>query len=131
MKFRAALDTHAFVWSVLDPDRLGASARRVIESAGAGELAIPSPVIMELGFLIDNDRLDLRGSSPQDIFGSALSYHVVVPMTLAAAVRAPRLDLPHGDPYDRMIVASALDLALPLLTKDGNITDAEIVRVIW
>lgn len=52
-------------------------------------------------------------------------------MTLRAALKAPRLALPHGDPYDRMIVASVLDLGIPLVTKDGNITDSGIVRVIW
>jgi PIN domain nuclease of toxin-antitoxin system len=131
VSFRAALDTHALIWAVLAPERLGLGARRIIFNAARGELAIPSPVIIELGRLIDADKLDLGSSSPADIFGETLAYHVVTPMSLDAAVRAPRLALPHGDPYDRMIVASALDLGLPLLTKDGNISDSGLVRVIW
>ncbi len=32
---------------------------------------------------------------------------------------------------DRLIVATALDLGVPLVTKDGNITDSGVVRVVW
>ena len=41
------------------------------------------------------------------------------------------LALPHPDPYGRLIVAEALVLGVPLITKDGNITDSGIVRVVW
>jgi PIN domain nuclease of toxin-antitoxin system len=54
-----------------------------------------------------------------------------VTLSLDAAVRAPALGLPHGDPADRLIVAAALDLGVPLVTRDGNITDSGVVRVVW
>ncbi len=131
MKIKYVLDTHALVWSVLSPDRLGLKALRVIESAGPGELAITSATIIELGRLIDADKIDLNSRRPSDIFGDALAYNVVVPTSLEAAIKAPVLGLPHADPYDRLIVAEALVLGVPLITKDGTITDSRLVRVIW
>jgi len=131
MSVRYVLDTHALVWSVIDPGRLGARARRVIENAARGELAIPSAVIMELGRIIDAGEIDTGSVRPSDLFAGAFAFHGVLPMSLDAAIAAPVLKLPHGDPYDRLIVATALDLGVPLITKDGNITDSGVVRVVW
>ena len=131
MSVKYVLDTHALVWSVIDRARLGARARRAIEGAVAGELAIPSAAIIELGRIIDNGSVDCGTHRPSDLFSDALTFHTVLPVSLDAALRAPVLRLPHGDPYDRLIVAEALVLGVPLITKDGNITDSKIVRAVW
>lgn len=112
-------------------DRLGPGARRIIESAGPRELAIPSAAIMELGRLLDAGKIDLGSRRPSSVFEQALTYNAVLPTSLEAALKAPVLALPHPDPYDRLIVAEALVLGVPLITKDGNITDSGIVRVAW
>ena len=96
MKIKYVLDTHALIWSVLSPERLGSKARR-----------------------------------PSDVFSGALAYNAVLPTSLDAAIKAPVLGLPHPDHYDRLIVAEALTLGVPLITKDGNITDSGVVRVVW
>jgi len=131
VKIRYILDTHALIWSVLSPDRLGAQAYRAISLAAPGELAITSATIIELGRLIDSDQIDLNSRHPSDIFGDALAYNSVLPTSLEAATKAPTLGLPHADPFDRLIVAEALVLGVPLITKDGNITDSDTVCVLW
>jgi PIN domain nuclease of toxin-antitoxin system len=131
VKIRYVLDTHALVWSVLSPNKLGAQARRIIEAAGPGELALASASIMELGRLIDADKIDLNSCRPTDVFGDAIEYNTVLPASLEAAIKAPALALPHADPYDRLIVAEALVLGVPLITKDSNIADSGIVLVTW
>ena len=35
------------------------------------------------------------------------------------------------DPFDALICAAARDLALPLLTRDTDITESGAVRVVW
>jgi len=47
------------------------------------------------------------------------------------ATLAMDLELPHGDPFDRIIVASARHHELPLLTRDRNISASGLVRVVW
>ena len=74
MKIRYVLDTHALVWSVLSPQKLGAKATRLIESSGPGELAIPSAAIMELGRLLDAGKIDLSARLPSSVFDEALTY---------------------------------------------------------
>ncbi len=131
MKLRYLADTHALAWAVLSPDKLGAKARRVFKEARPGEVALSSASVIELGRLIDADELDLGARRPSDVFGAAFDFFPVLPVSLDAALRAPVLGLPHGDPFDRLIVAEALALGVPLLTKDGNITDSGLVRVVW
>jgi PIN domain nuclease of toxin-antitoxin system len=37
----------------------------------------------------------------------------------------------HGDPADRLIVATAIDADVPLVTKDKNIRSLRKVAAIW
>lgn len=99
--------------------KLGAKARRIIDYAAPGTLGIPAAVVIELG---------VQRSS--DFFAPFFAQCPQIPVSINAAIRAPVLRLPHTDPYDRLIVATALDLGVPLITKDGNITDSGIVQVV-
>ena len=131
MRIKYVLDTHSLVWSVLSPQKLGAKAARIIQAAGPGELAIPSAAIVELGRLLEVGTIDLGARRPSAVFAESLTYNAVLPTSLDAALKAPVLALPHLDPFDRLIVAEALVLGVPLISKDGNITDSGIVRVVW
>ena len=130
VKIRYLLDTHAFIWELQNPDKLGRKARQIIESAADGEIALTSHSIVELGRLIEEGIVIVSGR-PGDWFAPAFRRFPVIPATLAAAIKAPVLALPHSDPFDRLIVAEALVLGVPLITKDGNITDSEVVSVVW
>jgi PIN domain nuclease of toxin-antitoxin system len=55
----------------------------------------------------------------------------VLPISLEVAIAAPALALPHGDQFDRIIAATAKVHDIPLITKDANLTDAEIVATLW
>ncbi len=37
----------------------------------------------------------------------------------------------NNDPFDSAIVAAAVDLSLPLITKDGAITESNLVEIHW
>lgn len=130
MSIRYLLDTHALVWAAQNPEALGAKARRAIENAAAGEIVVSSHSVVELGRLIDEGKVKVDGR-PSDWFAPVFRRFPVLPATLDAAIRAPVLALPHADPFDRLIVAEALILGVPLITKDGKITDSGLVRVVW
>jgi len=128
------LDTHAFLWGASpekDRKKLGVEARRIIENAAPGELAISDATIIEIGWLLHTGRIDFGTKYAADVLAPLFEKTARLPISLNAAIRAPALALPHGDPHDRLIVATALDIGVPLITKDGNITDSGIVLVIW
>lgn len=76
-------------------------------------------------------RLDLEVAQWVEL---ALAYPKVelLPFTASAAVRAAGLggSFP-GDPADRFIVAAALELGAPLLTRDTRISDWGQVSTVW
>lgn len=55
----------------------------------------------------------------------------VLPIVPAIASSASALALPQGDPFDRIIVATALHHGLTLVTKDAAITQSGLVPVLW
>ncbi|MBA4181699.1 MAG: hypothetical protein C0506_14010, partial [Anaerolinea sp.] len=70
----------------------------------------------------------------QEFLTNALAWDNVelLPLGPAIAARAGALGRPmHGDPADRLIVASALELALPLVTRDARIRALPGVVTVW
>ena len=95
-----------------------------IELAGAkGELFISPISAWEVGLLVRKRRLDLT-LEPLDWFGRLLerSKARLAPLSPAAAIGSSFLPPPfHGDPADRMLVATARELDLVLVTRDARI----------
>ena len=52
-------------------------------------------------------------------------------LTRRAAALAPSFRTKLPDPFDQLIVASALDANLPLITKDQNIQKSRLIQVVW
>lgn len=122
------LDTHAVAWAYVDSKSLGREARAVVERAGSRTLAISDFTLLELAMLIRRGRLKCL-LPLSEFLARVESDYVVFPLRAAEA----SLDMPlaQADPFDRVIVATALCRKLPLLTKDRRIAEAGIVSVVW
>lgn len=125
------LDTHAFLWAATDEeDRLSPKAARAIGTTPYEQLAISDVTLQEIGLLLHSGRIGFEGA-PGKVLASLLSYVTVLPITLDIAIAAPALALKHGDQFDRIIAATAKVHRLTLITKDANITDADVVSTLW
>src|SRR5450432_4275844 len=121
---RLVLDTH--VWKmVLDGDRFLRHVLRRIETAAAhGSLYIAAITVWEIAMLVEKGALKLNQSTLEWITEAVHASHVVVaPLEPSVAVDAAELPLFHGDPADRMIVATARHLSASLVTRDVKILD--------
>ena len=127
---RVLLDTHAVLWAAEGDARLGASAAEMLRTLKAGEAAISDITLVEIAMLTKKGRIRLSVSTVEYLRGIQRNYPplVIVP---EIAAQAMDLELPHGDPFDRIIVASARYHQVPLLTRDRNISASGLVRVIW
>jgi PIN domain nuclease of toxin-antitoxin system len=129
-RIKYLLDTHAFLWAATDEDRLGSKAARLIGTTPYEQLGISDVTLQEVGLLLHSGRIVIDGR-PAAVLGKLLDHVTVLPITLDIAILAPALALPHGDQFDRIITATAKSNGVPLITKDGNITDANVVTTIW
>ena len=113
------LDTHTVLWLTEQVPELGRAARRSCDAAlAAGELAIPTVVIFEIGWGLRRGRIEW----PADVRAwrnRILSLGVrEVGLSAEVAMTAMELEDLHGDPFDRVIVATALTEDAVLLTAD-------------
>ena len=128
---RLLLDTHAWVWMDSEPERLGAQAAARIEAAEALHL---SPVsTWEVLLLARKKRLRLD-PDPQAWVERALrdTGATALPVTHAIARRSERLPGFHRqDPADRLLVATALEHDLVLVTADEWMRAWPQVKTLW
>jgi PIN domain nuclease of toxin-antitoxin system len=125
------LDTHAFVWWVSKPTRLGTEARRVLRAVDAGRARawIPSIVGVELTLLGEAQRLRLGVAELEAATKRNDEVRILVHDLAQASEFAVVRSL--GDPFDRMVVAAARAAELPLVTADATIASSGLVEVVW
>ena len=116
------LDTHVLVWVSEGSTRLGKRARRRIEQAfDDGQVGTSAFSFWEIAALTRAGRL--RGSRTPDEFRAAVlrAGVIEVPVDGEIAILSTRLGGMHGDPADRLIVATALARGAVLVTADEKI----------
>ena len=119
------LDTHTIVWLTEDsPRSLGRVAFRACDVAlAASELAVPTIAFYELGQMLKRGRIG-GPASVRDWRARILSLGVrEVSLTAEIAVQATDLENLPGDPFDRIIVATALVEDAVLMTADRPVLE--------
>lgn len=119
------LDTHIFLWLLAGSDQLSEKARQSIEKCtnNEGQIMISAISIWEIGMLSQKGRIVLKEPALQWV-QEALKAPYVKLAPLLPEIAIESCDLPgefHGDPADRIIVATSRVLNAPLLTKDERI----------
>jgi PIN domain nuclease of toxin-antitoxin system len=126
------LDTHCWVWAQLGMvDQLSRAAISTIRRAEqSGLLRVSVISVWELGMLEKRGRVALPSSIrrwvDEALGKSGVSLAELTPEIAIESVHLPG-DL-HGDPADRMIVATARILGATLLTKDRKILEYSQAR---
>jgi PIN domain nuclease of toxin-antitoxin system len=114
---RLLLDSHVVVWWALFPGRLRSEARNAI-IAPENEVLLSAASIWELGLKIARGKLRL----PPDYAARLLAHGFgELAVSIAHADRATTLPPLHGDPFDRLLIAQALEEGLVLVTGDQAI----------
>lgn len=118
------LDTHAALW--LDSGaHISATARQAIDDAAVHGGVYVSPIsAWEIGQLVARGRLLLNPSDPAIWFDRFLALPGVRLASLSphAAIRSSLLPGQfHPDPADRLLVATARELNVPIVTRDRKI----------
>ena len=116
------LDTHVLVWLDEGNPRLGKTALQTInESLATGQLGVATISFWEVAMLIEKQRLTMQPGLADWRFELLQAGLLEIPLGGATAIRAAQLPLFHGDPADRMIVATAIEMTATLMTADEKI----------
>lgn len=124
------LDTHAFLWWVIDDSQLSNTARAIIvEPTNTIYLSVVSA--WEIIIKERTGKLSLP-EPPETYIPSRLTSNRFVTLTVEMQHVLQIASLPdhHRDPFDRLLIAQSQSENLPLLTVDHLIRQYS-VKVIW
>ena len=124
------LDTHIWLWALLEPERLSSEVHQALASEGV-DLRLSAVSIWEALLLAERGRVTLDPDPPTWL-QEATSLMPVreTPVTFEVALASRAVDLAHQDPADRFIVASAKVFGLTLVTADSRLLQCPDVEVL-
>ena len=113
------LDTHVWIWSLAEPKPLSPRVQRELKDQN-NELWLSPVSTWEALLLHSKGRIRLRGDA-RDWITRATMHMREAPLTHEIVVAAQELPLPHQDPADRFLAATAEVLGLTLVTADHRL----------
>lgn len=115
---RLLLDTHAFLWSASEPERLSKAARAAIEDS-RNDVFVSAAVALEISIKHALGKLSLPGEPAVYVPARIASLGfkpLAITVEHALAVRA--LPNHHSDPFDRMMIAQSQVEGLTFVAND-------------
>ena len=121
------LDTHALLWALADPDKL---PRRVAEAVASprNSVYVSAASTWELAIKAGLGRIALPFADLESMTRETGFAELAV--TIAHTVRVRDLPHHHRDPFDRLLVAQAIEEALTIVTRDPLVR-AYPIRTFW
>jgi PIN domain nuclease of toxin-antitoxin system len=122
------LDTHVWLWQLLKDRSLPAPARDLLESSL--EDCWLSPVsIWETGILRERKKIRIHGDFRDWLQESRRRLPLrTAPLNDEVALASVELDLPHRDPADRFLAATARTYELTLITADRRLLESASIE---
>ena len=113
------LDTHIWLWSLAGPERLGPLTAKELKDP-QNELWLSPVSVWEALLLNAKGRIRLQ-KDLRSWLAHATAFMREAPLTHEIVLAAHELRLPHRDPADRFLAATALTLGLVLVTSDERL----------
>jgi PIN domain nuclease of toxin-antitoxin system len=124
------LDTHTFLWLAADPERLSDSVRNIITQP-ENDLLLSAASGWETALLWKLNRIELP-EDPTFFIPQVIQALFLTPLAIGfgTAITAATLPLIHRDPFDRLLVATAMQEKVSILGKDSIMTEYG-VELVW
>jgi len=125
------LDTHVFIWLASSPEELSKAARELIQRHPSA-IYLSAVSAWEIVMLVKRGRLQLPFAT-EEYIDRAISGHGIHDLPLSRYTAQASVQLPdiHSDPFDRILIAEALERGMILLSKDQTIARYPDIRVVW
>ncbi len=127
---KVLVDTHTFIWALLEDHRLTPKARQILRS-NEDELVFSLVSLWEIAIKIKIGKLNAIGSSVAYIRDEMHDYGMeLLPIRYDHILQLEALPAHHSDPFDRLLIAQAITESLPILTHDEKFRQYP-VKAIW
>jgi len=127
MKF--LLDTHIWIWSVSEPGRLSRRVAKELDSA-QNQIWLSPVSIWETLLLHRKGRLRISEGFSTWVTKALTAMPLSeAPLTFEVAEALSTINLPHSDPADLFLAASAKVFGLTLVTSDRNLIRTSEISV--
>ena len=132
---RYVTDTHALYWHLTKNPKLSKKAKKIFQEADTGvhQVMIPGIVLIEMVYLVEKSRINETSLTEVfELLDTVGGSYDVAPLnkdTVTALQQISREVVP--DMPDRIIAATALQLDIPLITRDRQIKNAGNLKTIW
>ena len=124
------LDTHIWVWSTLAPERISPRVARQLNKR-ENEIWLSAVSVWELRLLHDKGRVRLMPDPVSWIIDSISRLNIrEAALTFEVALAISSLNLPHNDPADGLIAATAKVFGLTLVTADEQLAALADIAVL-
>jgi PIN domain nuclease of toxin-antitoxin system len=127
---KVLVDTHTFLWALLQDHRLTPKATQILRS-DEHELLFSLVSLWEIAIKIKTGKLNTIGSSVAYIRDEMDAYGMqLLPIRYEHILQLESLPRHHGDPFDRLLIAQALTESLPIFTGD-RIFASYGIKLVW
>jgi PIN domain nuclease of toxin-antitoxin system len=129
-RLRLLLDTHIILWSAAEPENLTQTVVEVLEN-DSNELWFSPISVWEILLLAEKGRISIGSNvinAVQDIFQKIPVKEA--PLNREVAIQSRVVKLPHQDPADRFLAATAIVYDLTLVTAEERIISADAVAIL-
>ena len=123
------LDTHALIWWFGNESKLSRRAFSIIADQN-NTVFVSAAVAWELAIKVNLGKFDALALTTELPRYTQEEGFDELPISLEQAVRAGLLPLHHRDPFDRLLVAQAQALNVPVLSAD-TVLDRYDVKRLW
>ena len=114
---RLLLDTHILLWALFEPERLSERAQHLLQDRET-VVHFSAASIWELAIKTSIGRANFQ-ATPQQILSAAIAADFAeLPVVAAVALRIDALPWHHRDPFDRLLLAQAIELRAAFCTVD-------------
>lgn len=125
------LDTHALLWTLLEPDRIPEPTLERIRDP-ATELLVSAASAWEIATKVRLGKLDEARAVVIGYSGHLVRLRASeLPISSHHALTAGALSWEHRDPFDRMIAAQAMIESVPVVTVDRALAGFPGIHVVW
>jgi PIN domain nuclease of toxin-antitoxin system len=126
---RYLLDTHTAMWYFNGDKTLSKTAGEIIRKL-SNQIYLSIISVWELAIKINLGKLNFTGQAARFVHLSETDGFTILPIKTSHLTVLESLPLIHRDPFDRLLIATALDEQMPLISADKNIAQYN-VPLIW